>query len=596
MRRHNKWTLLRELKMFLLLYGMIFNPIVSMQVQASSSDKVQLELAPSLSPPVDTDCAQLSADLEPNPFFLDSATSRAVAVFGAAYLEGAANQLEGNSAYTAYKKNIAGRRGQLYVSGNAGMLHAFDSKTGEETFVFTPAEESIELHKPSEQNYNHKAHTGGKPVIAEVYDGWQWRTILVSTLVTAGTGLFALDITNPDAITLLWELNASAETRKGLATGLGYSLAGPTVARLHNGQWAVVIGNGYNASGAHTGAAALYLLDAMDGSLIKSLPVQSDLAQPNGLSSPRLADYDGDGIADYAYAGDLHGNLWRFDLLGDGATPPTLTPPHLGSYGVKAGSSTSFNVSYAGKPLFTATATANGVRQPITAAPSLVRHPTRKGYLVIAGTGQYFASADDTASTTYAHSLYGIWDMQTKAQITNADTVIREQLASQSITSETISIGQTTGQQREARIISNNSVEWHTNYDSAQPVKQRGWRLDFQNSSQAGGEGLIDNMHTLGSMLLLQTLVPATDPCGTDSSRWLYAINPASGGSVLHHVFADHMVDSGAVTALKFNTPDSVSIHQNEQGFSVQTADEKELIAVPPESIGRQSWRMIAEP
>src|SRR6218665_2708736 len=36
-----------------------------------------------------------------------------------------------------------------------------------------------------------------------------------------------------------------------------------------------------------------------------------------GLSMPRWEDIDGNGTADVAYAGDLKGNLWKFDLQSD---------------------------------------------------------------------------------------------------------------------------------------------------------------------------------------------------------------------------------------------------------------------------------------
>ena len=37
-------------------------------------------------------------------------------------------------------------------------------------------------------------------------------------------------------------------------------------------------------------------------------------ANPNGLSSPTAIDADRDGKVDYVYAGDINGNLWKFDL------------------------------------------------------------------------------------------------------------------------------------------------------------------------------------------------------------------------------------------------------------------------------------------
>ena len=60
-------------------------------------------------------------------------------------IRGFANRLEGNEAYTAFMKKLQVRmsrkmqgEAQLYVGGNDGMLHAFDTATGEEKFAFIP--------------------------------------------------------------------------------------------------------------------------------------------------------------------------------------------------------------------------------------------------------------------------------------------------------------------------------------------------------------------------------------------------------------------------------------------------------------------------
>src|SRR5690606_20257475 len=148
----------------------------------------------------------------------------------------------------------------------------------------------------------------------------------------------------------------------------------PTVARLNTGRWAVVFGNGYEAQGHTNGKAALFVLDAVDGTLLKSLEVEGTDGLANGLSTPKLSDYNADGVAEFAYAGDLQGNLWRFNL--------------------HSSSASSFSVAYGGSPMFSAVATIESKRQPITAAPSLIRHPTGNGYLVIFGTGKYFEDGD----------------------------------------------------------------------------------------------------------------------------------------------------------------------------------------------------------
>lgn len=526
----------------------------------------------------------------------DFLASQPAVVTGARYLEGFANNLEGNTAYTTYMATTSARRGQLYIGGNDGMLHAFDTTTGVEKFAFVPTAVFPTLNKLTGKNYSHQYYVDGTPVIADVYDGNKWLTILVGTLRAGGKGLFALDITDPDRIKLLWELDESSAAVSGLSVKPGYSFSKPTVARLHNGEWAVVTGNGYKAEGTNNGAAALYVINAIDGSMIKSLEVQSKTKTPNGLSSPRLADYDSDGIADYAYAGDLHGNLWRFDLLGAGAAGPTTSAPN-GSYGATTGETGNFEVSYGGEPMFTAKSTVGSNAQPITSAPSLVRHPTRKGYLVIFGTGRYVEVGDKTGEKSFAQSLYGIWDMKTKAESTSGAEggIARSALAQQTITSQTTGTGKVSGTNRVARLISNNPVEWYKDFDSSKPVVKRGWYLDFQASAGREGEMMIENMQLLGNTLILQTLIPNDDPCANGSVSWQYAINSATGGRTMHHAFDTRTSGGDIVGAIQFGSEGGVSISQDEGGYKSNAPGDVELLTPDPSSMGRQSWRMIPD-
>jgi hypothetical protein len=105
-----------------------------------------------------------------------------------------------------------------------------------------------------------------------------------------------------------------------------------------------------------------------------------DLDQ-NGLSSPTVIDANGDGYADAAYAGDLNGNLWKFDL-------------NNGS------------VAFGGQPLFR-TAVVDGVRQAITTAPEVGHHP-EGDVMVYVGTGRLLDTDDARDESTQA--VYGIWD------------------------------------------------------------------------------------------------------------------------------------------------------------------------------------------
>ncbi|WP_371358983.1 PilC/PilY family type IV pilus protein, partial [Salmonella sp. E393-2] len=77
---------------------------------------------------------------------------------------------------------------------------------------------------------------------------------------------------------LLWEIGVDQEP------DLGYSFPNPTVARLHNGKWAVVTGNGYSSL---NDKAALLIIDLETGAITRKLEVTGRTGVPNGLSSPR---------------------------------------------------------------------------------------------------------------------------------------------------------------------------------------------------------------------------------------------------------------------------------------------------------------------
>lgn len=515
------------------------------------------------------------------------------------YLEGFSNKLEDNEAYTAFLASIQNRKAMVYVGGNAGMLHAFNAETGVEEFAFVPTAVFPYLNKLTGKGYTHQYYVDGTPTVADIYDkeNGKWRTILVGTLRAGGKGLFALDITDPEKISLLWEFHEYSPEAVDLTIKPGYSFPKPTIARLHNGRWAVVTGNGYKGEGTNNGGAALYIIDAITGKLTKSLEVTGETGE-NGLSTPRLVDFDGDGVADYAYAGDLQGNLWRFDLLGNGKSPER-NPVDGPIYGDKDGGSQNFAVSYNGKPMFTAVAS-SGETQPITSAPSLVRHPTRKGYLVVFGTGRYVEIGDKEPNKSYAQSLYGIWDTKTKAEGTNNPPSITRgdngNMTEQTFnTTDTTGKGETSGIVRNARIISNNPVEWYTDFNSAKDIKKRGWYLDF-NGGGLQGEIMVEDMRTLGNTLFLQTLIPNDDPCANGAGNWLYAINPSTGGRTLHHAFDTRGANDLILSGIQFGTEGGVSIGQDEEGYKAFAPGDLEPISPDPSSLGRQSWRMIQNP
>lgn len=461
------------------------------------------------------------------------------------YLPYMADKIDGNQGdYLTFRTTHKDRQELIYVGANDGMLHALSTEDGREVFGFVPKVLLEHLPKLTSQSYmggGHRFYVDGTPVVRDVYINGEWRTVLVGTLRAGGKSVFALDITNPgengSGVKLLWEIS---DTSTGYEN-LGYSFPEPEIVRLHSGEWAVLQGNGYESS---NGYASLFIIDIADGSLIKELVVEEAEDGANGLSSVRGADNNGDGIVDYAYAGDLQGNLWRFDLVK--TSNQVITGDPFGSRyqtGVTAGN---YVISYGGRPLYQ-TRYQGGQVQAITTPPSLVRHPTRRGYLVLVGTGKYFETDDAAPDTSKANSIYGIWDRLTRAQSgSHPANLTRSNLQHQDIIEEKVTSFSSDGGTSSSwnlRYITENPVTWYTEGTSSDDeaanssVETWGWYVDLEVGGRKRGEMMVQRMSARGDTLLLSTLTPNEDPCADGAVYWAYGINAHTGARTKHSVF-----------------------------------------------------------
>lgn len=152
------------------------------------------------------------------------------------------------------------------------------------------------------------------------------------------------------------------------------------VTKMNDGRPAVIMGNGYNSVNEDAALVIQYL----DTGEVKIIPT-TKFAGSNGLSAPQVIDINGDGKADIAYAGDLKGNLWKFDLTN--AAP------------------TAWKVAFNDNPLFTAKY--GNTPQAITTAPTWLAHP-QGGIMLAFGTGRVLEAGDIT--NTAKQTLYGIYD------------------------------------------------------------------------------------------------------------------------------------------------------------------------------------------
>jgi len=510
------------------------------------------------------------------PALGDSVNARPLLVATPEHLSETMERYDGPAgAYAAFKTTR--RRAQVYLGANDGMLHAFDAKTGEERLALIPSLLLSKLSALTSPNYSgtdgdlHRFFVDGPLVSEDVYYDQAWHTVLLVALGAGAQALLALDVTDPDNIHLLWEL-------RGAEHDLGYLLSAPTIARLHTGQWAALLGNGIDAP-SHT--AALLILDIKTGAVIKRLQTTE---AATGLAMPLVADTNGDGNADYAYAGDELGNLWRFDLYDHTRAnldkPPADSPisPEL------------FRLSFAGRPLFSAPPRQhNRLPQPITTAPVIANHPSEIGYLIVVGTGQNHVKAD-----TDQQSLYAIWDRFTQGQnALTAGTVPFAALQQQHL--QPI--------KKQAPPTSRNAIDWYAMQRN--PHGQLGWYFDLQPASESGAsERVQEQPSKLGELLFVTTRIPSLEPCQGDVERRLYAIDPAAGAAPLFPVFdlnADDRVDDqdGNADLPPFALSETENVLMVPDPVSAMPCLLAEAGCAPlslgPRANGRQSWRVVTD-
>jgi type IV pilus assembly protein PilY1 len=314
------------------------------------------------------------------------------------------------------------------------------------------------------------------------------------------------------ASTVLWEFTSNNDP------DLGYTFSRPAIVRLHNGVWAAVFGNGYNGTG--TGHAVLFIVNIKDGTLIKKIDTKvGTLTTPNGLATPAVVDVDGDGIADYVYAGDLLGNLWKFNLTSN--------------------STASWTIPYASgsnpAPLFTATDSL-GNPQPITEKPSVGFGPAGSGLVVVFGTGKLLESTDRNIDTANPkdQTLYGVFDPNTNSpsDVVSGRTVLQQQTINveKSVSVPTLQAdGTTVNQTDNIRIISQNKVALAT---------QRGWYLDLVSPVNGHeGERSISNPLLRNGQAIFTTVIPNSDPCAYGGKSWLMDVDALTGADLTYVAF-----------------------------------------------------------
>jgi len=388
----------------------------------------------------------------------------------------------------------------LFVGANDGMLHAFDVGTGKERFAYIPSAVIPRLKNLSEPGYLHgfyvdgdidvsrKSQTGGK-------------NYLVATLGRGGRGLFGLDVSNPasfGASDFEWECFFTGGT-VGACNGdvdLGHMLGRPVIAKLNDGNWGAIVGNGYNSV---SGKAVLYIFRLDNGTLLRK--IDTLVAGDNGLASPGVFDADGNGTADYIYAGDLKGNVWKFDISGSKPSQWKVA----------------YNTGSVPAPLFTACSShpcSATNRQPITAqittaVNDILGDPNEGKRFIFFGTGSYFRATDP--GDAQIQTWYGIID-------DGAPVSGRTGLKQRSII--------------ESGTFDGKKVRTFSDLTDNDMTGKEGWYLDFNTETKERIVTSSKLYRFIRPALIASSIIPVEDPCMPGGRGYVNVIDPFTGARV----------------------------------------------------------------
>jgi type IV pilus assembly protein PilY1 len=484
-------------------------------------------------------------------------------------------------------------KGVLYVGANDGMLHAFEISVadgrvaGDEIFAYLPNLVYSNLKFLADPIFRHKYFVDLTPTVAEgqgLLGDQNTQTILVGGLGKGGRGYFALDITTPRIISeneVLWEF-PNDNTRDDDRKDIGYSFSKPVVVRTNSTaadeSWAVITGNGY---ASENGKAALFILRPakpaahQDVVIRKIVPKVSAIEERNGLSSPIAVDVNFDQKVDFVFAGDLYGNLWKFDLTGETASQ--------------------WKVAYSeggfDQPLFKARgrdAEGDLYPQPITSKPEVMFHPLGIGLMVLFGTGKFLGITDFYDKRI--QTVYGIWDYGDRSffpgswgSYSNDDdteyqgafarpklsklmtddlSIINVSLKAQTAGSFAVDMEGRTLNLRAFSKAGDNRVSWRTTEDKddeglqgapnlpdievpksdGSPVSHAGWYFDLPES----GERVVSDVLLRDGRLAAIGFRPDPDHCNVGGSSFYMEFDAATGytaGATLFDINEDGIVN-----------------------------------------------------
>ncbi|MEI7970293.1 MAG: PilC/PilY family type IV pilus protein [Betaproteobacteria bacterium] len=411
-----------------------------------------------------------------------------------------------NAGYAQFKGTTqASRTPMIYFGANDGMLHAVNglltgADAGKEVFAYVPSgvitgptstPATNGLASRGNPSFSHRNFVNATPVAFDLdftktsggTGTTDWRTVLIGGLGSGGRSYYALDITDPSA----FSTEAAAKTKvlwEFTHTDLGYTFGEAMVAKTRRHGWVVLLPSGYNNT---DGQGYLFVVNPRTGALIQRIATGAgSTTSPAGLAHVNTFILDRtDGTVDAAYAGDLLGNLWRFDLTattGDFPAPTKIAQLTNGT----------------------------GSAVPVTTRPLIEVDPKTSKRYVLVGTGRLLATSDIVSTVT--QNYFSILD----------GTGFRFASAS------TLPSGVTHPIQR-----SNLAVFTDTLTGVTLSATQMGWALELGTGTGGIGWRVVTDSAPFFGVVAFASTLTSSDACNPTGEGRIYALDIATGKSVL---------------------------------------------------------------
>ncbi len=428
----------------------------------------------------------------------------------------------GVQSYRSFANANATRKKILWSGANDGMLHGFDAETAAPVLSYVPRLLVPDLFNLVADSGTIRPGVDGSPFTGDVLvsappgQTSTWATYLFGSLGRGGKGVFALDVTDVNALNesnassiFKWQFSSANDSDVGNMIGdysrSTFSNQATPIVRLNNGQFAVAMPNGAEST---NGRSVIFLLPVngpptgtttwtLNTNYYKLTTNGTDTL--NGMMGLNWVDLDNNGTVDLIYGTDLKGNVWKFDL--------TSSNPALWGSAVL---NTVTSATTPPVPFYRAVSPSNQAL-PITTSP-VFGFPSEGGIVVVFGTGKALISTDFPKENV-TQRIFGIYD--------------RTSLAGTSTVTVSIPTGTTTLIARTTTVSVTDTVRL-----SSSPVidykNKNGWYFDFPRTS----EMMLSSPQSIAGQIAFTTvrkLVTTTEACFETPPSSIYFMNPVSG-------------------------------------------------------------------